>query len=137
LGLADASVVKRFDIKQQVWYAELEWEKIYHYASKQQPGYSEIPRFPAVQRDLAIVVDKQLPYEKVEQSVKNANIKKLQSVNLFDVFESDKLGTGKKSFAINMTFLDNEKTLTDSEIDGMMQQIMHTFEQELSAEIRK
>ncbi len=137
LGPADASVVKRFDIKQQVWYAELEWEKICHYASKQQTGYTEIPKFPAVQRDLAIVVDKQLPYEKVEQSVKNTNIKKLQAVKLFDVFESDKLGTEKKSFAISFTFLDNEKTLTDSEIDGMMQQIMHTFERELLAEIRK
>ena len=137
LGLADAAIIKRFDIKQQVWYAELEWEKIYHYASKQHPGYSEIPRFPAVQRDLAIVVDKQLPYEKVEQSVKKINIKKLQSVKLFDVFESDKLGAGKKSFAINLTFLDTEKTLTDNEIDGMMQRIMHIFEQELPAEIRK
>ncbi|HTN08112.1 phenylalanine--tRNA ligase subunit beta [Agriterribacter sp.] len=137
LGLADASVVKQFDIKQQVWYAEAEWEKIYHHASKQQSGYTEIPRFPAVQRDLAIVVDKQLPYEKVEQAVKNTNIKKLQAVKLFDVFESDKLGAGKKSFAINLTFLDNEKTLTDNEIDGMMQKIMHTFEQELPAEIRK
>ena len=137
LGLADAAIIKRFDIKQQVWYAELEWEKIYHYASKQHPGYSEIPRFPAVQRDLAIVVDKQIPYEKVEQSVKKINIKKLQSVKLFDVFESDKLNTRKKSFAINLTFLDTEKTLTDNEIDGMMQRIMHIFEQELPAEIRK
>lgn len=137
LGLADASAVKRFDIKQQVWYAELEWEKVCDYASRQKSGYTEITKFPAVQRDLAIVVDKQLAYEKVEQAVKNTGIQKLQSIKLFDVFESDKLGAGKKSFAVNFTFLDKEKTLTDTEIDSMMQKIMHTFEQELSAEIRK
>ena len=137
LGLADASAVKRFDIKQQVWYAELEWEKVSDYASRQKSGYTEITKFPAVQRDLAIVVDKQLAYEKVEQAVKNTGIQKLQSIKLFDVFESDKLDAGKKSFAVNFTFLDKEKTLTDTEIDSMMQKIMHTFEQELSAEIRK
>lgn len=137
LGLADASVVKRFNIKQQVWYAELEWEKIYDYASRQKPGYTEITKFPAVQRDLAIVVDRHLAYEKVQDAVKHAGIQKLQSVKLFDVFESDRLGVGKKSFAVNFTFQDKEKTLTDTEIDSMMQKIMHTFEQELSAEIRK
>lgn len=137
LGLADASILRQFDIKQPVWYAELEWEKIERHASKQQPGYSEIPKFPAVQRDLSIVVDKQLPYERIEQSVKKLNIKKLKAIKLFDVFESDKLGLGKKSFAINLTFRDNEKTLTDNEIEGMMKKIMHTFEQELPAEIRK
>ena len=137
LGLAAPAVTERFDIKQQVWYAEIEWGKICDLASQQKPGYTEIPRFPAVQRDLAIVVDKKLPYEKVERTLRGAGIKKLQSVKLFDVFESDKLGAGKKSFAISFTFLDKEKTLTDKEIDDMMQKIMHTFEQELPAEIRK
>lgn len=137
LGLAAPAVTERFDIRQQVWYAEIEWEKIGGLVLRQKARYTEIPRFPAVQRDLAIVVDKKLPYEKVERTLKKAGIKKLQAVKLFDVFESDKLGAGKKSFAISFTFLDKEKTLTDKEIDDMMQKIMHTFEQELPAEIRK
>lgn len=137
LGLVAQPVTKRFDIKQPVWYAELDWEKIAGYASQQRSGYTEIPRFPAVQRDLAIVADKQLRYAQIEDAVRKAGIKKLSGVKLFDVFESDKLGAGKKSFAVNFTFLDKEKTLTDTEIDTMMQKIMRTFEQELSAEIRK
>lgn len=137
MGLPTEPILKRFDIKQPVWYAELEWEKIFLQASRLLPGYTEIPKFPAVQRDLSIVVDKQLPYEKVELSVNKLNIKKLKAVKLFDVFESNKLGIEKKSFAINLTFQDNEKTLTDNEIDGIMKKIMHTFEQELPAEIRK
>lgn len=136
-GLVHSDITKKFDIKQSVWYAEFEWERIIFYASQLKSSYSEIPRFPAVQRDLAVVIDKQLPYEAVEKAVEKAGIKKLQSVKLFDVFESDKLGTAKKSFAVSFTFLDKEKTLTDNEIDSMMQKIMHTFEKELSAEIRK
>ncbi|MBN8789558.1 MAG: phenylalanine--tRNA ligase subunit beta [Terrimonas sp.] len=137
LGLVENAVTKKFDIKQPVYYGEIEWQALCGLAVKQKSGYKEIPRFPAVQRDLAIVIDKNLSYEKVEQSVAKAGIKKLESLKLFDLFESDKLGKDKKSFAINFTFIDTEKTLTDAEIDGMMQKIMKTFEQDLSAEIRK
>ncbi|MCC6289344.1 MAG: phenylalanine--tRNA ligase subunit beta [Chitinophagaceae bacterium] len=137
LGLVENTVTKKFDIKQPVYYGEIEWQVLCALAAKQKPGYKEIPRFPAVQRDLAIVIDKNLSFEKVEQSVAKAGIKKLQSLKLFDLFESDKLGKDKKSFAVNFTFIDTEKTLTDTEIDGMMQKIMKTFEQDLSAEIRK
>ncbi|MFT3749858.1 MAG: phenylalanine--tRNA ligase subunit beta [Agriterribacter sp.] len=137
LGLIENAVTRKFDIKQPVYYGEIEWQALCNLAAKQKPGYKEIPRFPAVQRDLAIVIDKNISYEKVEQSVAKTGIKKLQSVKLFDLFESDKLGKDKKSFAVNFTFIDTEKTLTDTEIDGMMQKIMKTFEQDLLAEIRK
>ncbi|MGN6493794.1 MAG: phenylalanine--tRNA ligase subunit beta [Agriterribacter sp.] len=136
-GLVKNSITKRFDIKQPVWYAILDWQTLCSLAAKQKQGYIEIPRFPAVQRDLAIVLDKQVSYEKVEQTVKKAGIQKLESLKLFDVFESDKLGANKKSLAVSFTFLDKEKTLTDTEIDSMMQTIMQNFEKELSAEIRK
>ncbi|MFT3948605.1 MAG: phenylalanine--tRNA ligase subunit beta [Agriterribacter sp.] len=137
LGLVENTVAKKFDIKQPVYYGEVEWHTLCTLAAKQKSGYKEIPRFPAVQRDLAIVIDKNLSFEKVEQAVAKAGIKKLQSLKLFDLFESDKLGKDKKSFAVNFTFIDTEKTLTDTEIDSMMQKIMKTFEQDLSAEIRK
>lgn len=137
LGLVNAAITKRFDIKQQVWHVSIDWEILSSLASKQKQGYTEIPRFPAVQRDLAIVIDKKISYNEVEDAVSKTGIKKLQRMQLFDVFESDKLGASKKSFAISFTFLDTEKTLTDKETDGMMQKIMGVFENELSAEIRK
>ena len=90
-----------------------------------------------MQRDLAIVVDKSLKYEAVENATYGARVNKLKNINLFDVFESEKLGAGKKSMAINFTFLDEEKTLTDKEIDAMMNKIITTYEKELNAEVRK
>lgn len=137
LGPAADEVLQKFDIKQPVWFAEVDWDGIVSYSSKFKTGYKEIPRFPAVQRDLSIVVDNHLDYERVEHSLNSLQVKKLKDVQLFDVFESDKLGEGKKSFAISLTFQDSEKTLTDTEIDGMMQKIIGTFEKELSAVIRK
>ncbi|MBX3253119.1 MAG: phenylalanine--tRNA ligase subunit beta [Chitinophagaceae bacterium] len=137
LGLVKNSIIKRFDIKQPVWYLIFDWEKLCALAAVQKQGYTEISKFPAVQRDLSIVLDKQVTFERVEQVVKKAGIQRLESLKLFDVFESDKLGANKKSLAVSFTFLDREKTLTDTEIDSMMQEIMSGFEKELAAEIRK
>ena len=78
-----------------------------------------------------------MPYETVEKTVNKIKIARLQSMQLFDVFESEKLGSGKKAMAVSFTFLDREKTLTDKEIDSMMNSIMASFENELQAEIRK
>jgi phenylalanyl-tRNA synthetase beta chain len=84
-----------------------------------------------------MIVPKQLKYEEVEKTVQKINLDKLQAIKLFDIFESEKLGAEKKSMAINFTFLDEEKTLTDKEVDGWMNKIMATFEKELHAEIRR
>jgi phenylalanyl-tRNA synthetase beta chain len=99
--------------------------------------YREVPKFPAVERDLAMVVPKSMKYEAIETNIQKLRLDKLQDVRLFDVFESEKLGTDKKSLAVNFTFLDEEKTLTDKEIDGWMGKIMTALEKELGAEIRK
>ena len=88
-------------------------------------------------RDLAIIVNKVLPFEAVEKATHTAKVNKLTSISLFDIFESEKIGAGKKSMAISFTFSDEEKTLTDKEIDGMMQKIIASYEKELGAEIRK
>jgi len=84
-----------------------------------------------------MVVNKNITYEAIENAVKKTKNNKLQSIRLFDVFESEKLGIDKKSIAINFTFIDEEKTLTDKEIDTMVNKLIQTFEQELTAEIRK
>ncbi|MDP4261189.1 MAG: phenylalanine--tRNA ligase subunit beta [Bacteroidota bacterium] len=135
-GEVNRKTLDRFGIKQPVYFAGLNWELLSEWASKQAPLIREIPRFPAVQRDLAMIVPKQLAYAEVEKLVQNIRLNKLQDMKLFDIFENEKLGTDKKSLAVSFTFLDEEKTLTDAEIDGWMNKIMTTFEKGLQAEIR-
>jgi len=130
-------VLQRFDIKQPVWYADLNWELILQLVQKLEVKAVVLPRQLPVQRDLALVVPKATAYEVLEKTIRTIRLDKLKDMQLFDVFESDKLGAGKKSIAVSFTFLDEEKTLTDKEIDGMMNRIMTTMEKELSAEIRK
>ena len=84
-----------------------------------------------------MVVNKNISFDAIEATIQKTKLNKLQQVRLFDVFESEKLGADKKSMAVNFTFLDEEKTLTDKEIDGMMNKLVQQFENELSAEIRK
>jgi phenylalanyl-tRNA synthetase beta chain len=136
-GEAGKNALVEFGIKQPVLFAGLNWQLLSELSSKQKTTIREIPRFPAMQRDIAMIVPKQLQYEQVEKTVQKINPDKLQTIKLFDIFESEKLGIEKKSMAINFTFLDEEKTLTDKEIDGWMNKIMTTFEKELQAEIRR
>ncbi|MFI5132884.1 MAG: phenylalanine--tRNA ligase subunit beta [Chitinophagales bacterium] len=136
-GEVNKKSLGRFDIKQPVFFGELNWAVLAELAGQGTPATKEIARFPAVQRDLAIVVPQQLHYQEVEKSVQNIRLTKLQELHLFDIFESEKLGAGKKSMAISFTFLDEEKTLTDKEIEGWMNSIMKTLEKDLNAEIRK
>jgi len=137
LGKASKASLGKFDIKQPVFYSELNWTNILQLAEQNTATIKELPRFPSVQRDLAIVLANRLKFEEVENSVQNIRLDKLQELHLFDIFESEKLGTGKKSMAISFTFRDDEKTLTDKEIDGWMNKIMLALEKDLNAEIRK
>ena len=127
---------KQFDIKQEVWFAELAWDIIRSFYEKQQVGFKGIPKFPTVKRDLALVLDKHIHFQDVQKTVKQAKSKLLQHVNLFDVFESEKLGTDKKSYAINLSFYDAEKTLTDVEVETDMKLIIESLETKLGATIR-
>ena len=136
-GEVNQKMVAQFGIKQPVYFAALNWEAVLKLVLKQTLSIKELPRFPTVLRDISMVVPKHLPYADVEKSVNNLKLSKLQEVKLFDIFESEKLGTDKKSVAVSFTFLDEEKTLTDKEIDDWMSKIMTTLEKELNAEIRK
>ncbi len=126
-----------FDIKQPVYFIDLYYGALLPLVEKQKIVYSEISKFPAVQRDLSIVTEKSLGYSEIQRGIKKLNLSHLQDMRLFDIFESDKLGQGKKSMAINFTFSDDEKTLTDNETDAMMQSIMQLLKNEMNAEIRK
>lgn len=136
-GLVNKKTLRRFDIKQPVFFADLNWQALVDLAVKNRQVVKGLPRFPAVNRDLAIIVPSQLSYSAIEQSVEKLRLSKLQDVKLFDIFESEKLGSGRKSMAISFTFVDEEKTLTDKEIDTWMNKIMAGLEKELQAEIRK
>jgi phenylalanyl-tRNA synthetase beta chain len=136
-GEVTKKMLDKFGIKQPVFFAGLNWGLLSELASKQSLVIKSISKFPAVQRDLAMIVPKQLQYEEVEKMVQKIKPGTLQEIRLFDIFESEKLGADKKSMAINFTFSDEEKTLTDKEIDGWMNKIMTTLEKDLQAEIRK
>jgi len=137
VGQISAGTAKRFDLKAPVFVADINWDELLKQSLRSQIRFREIPRFPAVERDLALVVSSELRYRAIEEQVRKLRLGKLTGIRLFDVFESEKLGAGKKSMAISFTFLDEEKTLTDKEIDGWMNKIMNSLEQELGAEIRR
>ncbi len=136
-GEVDRSILRKFDIRQPVFFADIDWDLFLELAAENNIVFSELPRQNPVYRDLALIVEKTLPFETVENTLRGIGLNKLRGVQLFDIFESEKLGKNKKSMAISFTFLDSEKTLTDKEIDGMMNRIMRTAEEELQAEIRK
>ncbi|ANI89431.1 phenylalanine--tRNA ligase subunit beta [Arachidicoccus ginsenosidimutans] len=126
-----------FDIKSPVYFVDIDFGMIISIKSTEQILYKEVPRFPAVQRDLAMVLDKSVQYGNILSIIKKLNISILKETRLFDIFESEKLGTDKKSLAINFTFLDEEKTLTDKDVDNVINNLITAFEKELNAEIRK
>ncbi|MBL7762979.1 MAG: phenylalanine--tRNA ligase subunit beta, partial [Chitinophagaceae bacterium] len=137
LGVVHRNLLNRFEIKQPVFFADFNWQLLSDKINSKGVSFSEIPKFPAVHRDLAIIVSNTLQYETVEKTVQKIKLDKLRDIRLFDIFESEKLGAGKKSLAVSFTFSDEEKTLTDKEIDGWMNKIITTFEKDLQAEIRK
>ncbi|NDE78565.1 MAG: phenylalanine--tRNA ligase subunit beta [Chitinophagaceae bacterium] len=136
-GMVSTALLSKMGIKQPVLFAELNWVALTEQFQKRTVKIQEIPRFPAVQRDLALVVPRSLKWEAIAHTVQKIRIQTLQDIKLFDIFESDKLGKDKKSMAVNFTFQDKEKTLTDKEIEGWMNAILSTLEKELSVTIRK
>ncbi|HXB93515.1 MAG TPA: phenylalanine--tRNA ligase subunit beta [Puia sp.] len=137
-GAVKADLLKKFDCRQELFFVDIRWDALQELADERTIEFSELPRQLPVYRDLAMIVDKSLPFARVEQAVRATGLDKLQEVRLFDIFENEeKLGQGKKSLALSFTFLDEEKTLTDKEIDGMVGKIMQSLEKEVQAEIRK
>ena len=136
LGEVNTALLKKFDVKYPVIFADIDMDLLMSQKTTA-IQYKEMSKFPVVNRDLALVVDKNVSYFQIEQIALSNKIEQLTSVQLFDIFESDKLGAGKKSMAVSFTFLDENKTLTDKEIDGYMQKIVSGYEKTLQAEIRK
>ncbi|MEE4177467.1 MAG: phenylalanine--tRNA ligase subunit beta [Bacteroides sp.] len=137
LGKVGRKLLKNFDIKQDVYYATIEWESLMKHADRQQVLYAEISKFPEVRRDLALLIDRSVKFAQIEKLAFHTERKMLKAVRLFDVYQDERLGQHKKSYAVSFILLDERKTLTDKEIDKIMQKLAWNFEKELGAEIRK
>jgi phenylalanyl-tRNA synthetase beta chain len=129
--------LKKFDIKQDVYHVVFDWEKIVAEVAAQKITFKGTPKFPAVRRDLALVIDKTITYQDLQKCIVAANAALLQSHNVFDVFESDKLGAGKKSYAISLQLSHAEKTLTLEEVDADVNKIIASLEKGAGAVVRK
>lgn len=135
LGLVRKSVLKKFDIEQPVVYAEIDWRALYSQVSKTKVTFSDIPRTQPVDRDLALLIDKNVKFADIEAAICGAERKLLREVKLFDVYEGKNLPEGKKSYAVSMKLQDDEKTLTDKQIDAVMDRIIKAVEK-LGARLR-
>jgi phenylalanyl-tRNA synthetase beta chain len=128
--------LKTFDIKQDVFYAEIDIQTFVEAAENVKVKYSELPKFPSMRRDLALVLDKNVPYSKVAAIAESRKWESLKDYELFDVFESEKIGKDKKSLALSFTFQLKERTLTDEEVDTMMQELIALYQKDLQAIVR-
>jgi len=135
-GIVSSKVSSQFDIDTEVYFAEMNWDALMKETEKQSVQFTEISRFPAVSRDLALLIDKNVPFAQIEQLALKSEKKILKQVSLFDVYEGKNLPEGKKSYAVNFLLQDEEKTLNDKQIDAVMQKIRHHLEKELGAQLR-
>lgn len=135
LGTIKKSILKHFDIKQEVLFADFNWSAILKLLSTK-IKFVEIPKYPEVRRDLALLLDQSVAFDQILTIAKQTEKSLLKDVNLFDVYEGNNLPEGKKSYAVSFTIQDNSKTLTDVQIDKIMQKLQANLEKELGATLR-
>ena len=136
-GMVHPKRTKGYDIDKSLFFAEFNWDLLVRKSARQTILHHEISKFPEVKRDLAMLLDKQITFAQVKQVALKTEKKLLKKVSLFDVYEGKNMPEGKKSYAVSFVLLDDSKTLTDKQIDKMMQGFMMAFERELGAQIRK
>jgi len=135
-GVIRKKVLKHFDIEQEVLYADFNWDALLEVTKARKTSFSAIPKYPAVRRDFALLLNNNVSYEEIEQIALKTEKKLLKEVDLFDVYQGKNLPEGKKSYAVSFKFQDENKTLTDKQVDKMMKKLQHRFEEELQAELR-
>ncbi|WP_421920239.1 phenylalanine--tRNA ligase subunit beta [Marinifilum sp.] len=136
MGMVNGKILKTMDIETQVYYADFDWATLIKQAMKNKVSYTELPKHPAVKRDLALLIDKKVTFADIKTIAFNCEKKLLKSVSLFDVFEGEKLGSNKKSYAVSFILQDTEKTLNDKQIEKIMQKLIKSYEKQLGAELR-
>lgn len=135
LGTVSKVQLKKFDIGQPVMYACLNWDVLMKVLSKNKVQFRDIGKYPSVKRDLALLIDRSVTYQQVEELALATEKKFLKEVNLFDIYEGEKLGN-KKSYAVSFTLMNQEATLTDKQIEGVMEKLIAGYKEKLGAELR-
>lgn len=136
MGTVSHKLLKKMDIDQDVFYADINWNNIMRAIKKNETLYHDISKFPSVSRDLALLIDKSVEFEQIEQIARQTEKKLLKSVELFDVYEGKNLPEGKKSYAVNFILQDETKTLNDKQIEAIMTKLINNLKQKLGAELR-
>ena len=136
MGTVCHKLLKKMDIDQDVFYADINWDNMMRAIKKNEVLYHDISKFPSVSRDLALLIDKSVEFEQIEQIARQTEKKLLKSVELFDVYEGKNLPEGKKSYAVNFILQDETKTLNDKQIEAIMTKLINNLKQKLGAELR-
>jgi phenylalanyl-tRNA synthetase beta chain len=136
-GIVSKKSLKKLDITSDVFYADFDWDLIVKSVRNNKISYTEVSKFPSVRRDLSMLLNKEVTFEQLKQIAQKTDKSLLKEVNVFDVYIGDKLPEGKKSYALSFLIQDEEKTLTDKQIEALMQKLILNFEKQAGAEIRK
>ena len=136
MGVVASKIRAKFDLKQEVYFLEMDFDRLLKASKKHRIAAEELSKFPEVKRDLALLVDKEVTFEKLRSIALSTEKKLLKSVSLFDVYEGDKLPAGKKSYALSFVLEDKSQTLTDKVIDKVMNNLMIQFERQAGAQVR-
>ncbi|WNH10446.1 phenylalanine--tRNA ligase subunit beta [Thalassobellus suaedae] len=135
-GIIKNSILKHFDISQEVLFADFNWDAILEIIKRNKITFKTIAKYPAVKRDFALLLDDNVSFESIYKLAKQSEKQLLKSVNLFDVYQGKNLPQGKKSYAVSFTLQDENKTLNDKQIDKIMSKLQSSFETQLGAELR-
>lgn len=136
MGIISNKVLKLAELKAQIFYADINWQLLMKKNRKNIVSYKEISKFPSVSRDLALLLDKKITFQEIEAVAYQTERNLLKKIELFDVYEGNNLPENKKSYAINFTLQDPNKTLTDKQIDKVMKALMNNFKHKLQADLR-
>ena len=136
MGTIAPARLKQFGIKQPVFAAEINWPALFELVKRNKIRYKELPKFPEVRRDLAILLDESVSYADLRKSAFRVGKKLLKQVGLFDVYRGDKIAEGKKQYALSFVLQDLEKTLTDNDVERVMSKLLSTFQNEFGATLR-
>ena len=136
-GVVSKKSSNKLDISAEVFFADFDWDQIMRSVRNNKISYAEVSKFPSVRRDLSMLLSKDISFEQLKQIAYKTEKGLLKEVNVFDVYVGDKLPEGKKSYALSFLLQDDEKTLTDKQIDAIMQKLILNFEKQVGAEIRK
>ena len=136
MGTVHPKLARRFGVKQPVFAAEIDWNALFTLVKRDKVAFKELPKFPEVRRDLALLLDESVSYADLRAAAFKAGKKLIRQVTLFDVYRGDKIPSGKKQYALSFAIQDLEKTLTDADVERVMEKLLATFQNQFGAVLR-